>query len=95
MKSNPQRVAHVSHLGLRVPTQMDTDWYEANLMMRKMIAQYPNVKFLDLSKDDFFDDLPFNRGDLIYHDEHHLNEIGSKRYGEVLINEFRKYSLAK
>jgi peptidoglycan/LPS O-acetylase OafA/YrhL len=95
MKSNPQRVAHVSYLGLRVPTQMDTDWYEANAFMRKMTAQYSNAKFIDLSKDELFSDLPFNSGDLIYHDEHHLNEIGSKRYGAVLINEFRKYSIDK
>ncbi|PUE47653.1 acyltransferase family protein [Limnohabitans sp. 2KL-51] len=95
MKSNPQRVAHVSHLGVRVPTQMDTDWHEANELMRKMSAQYSNVKFIDLSKDVFFNDLPFNSGDLIYHDEHHLNEIGSKRYGALLINEFKKYSIAK
>ena len=95
MNNNPQRVAHVSHLGLRVPIQMDTDWYEANALMRKMTTQYSNVKFIDLTNDELFSDLPFNKGNLIYHDEHHLNEIGSKRYGAVLVNEFRKYSIAK
>jgi hypothetical protein len=28
----------------------------------------------------------FYEGDLVYHDDHHLNEIGSRHYGKLLIS---------
>jgi hypothetical protein len=95
MKSNPQSLLYFSTLGLQVPTRLDTDWYSANEFMLKMTVQYSNVKFIDLTANDLFNSLPFSGLDLIYYDKHHLNEIGSKQYGAVLINEFSKYTISK
>jgi hypothetical protein len=39
------------------------------------------VHYLDLSESGFFEDAPFESGELIYLDNHHLNEIGARRYG--------------
>lgn len=51
----------------------------------KNLIQQPNVKYIDLSKLDFFKDAPYYKDTVIYYDQNHLNKFGSEKlaiYGE-------------
>lgn len=54
---------------------------------------YQHVEYIDLSKLPLFDAAPMYQGQLIYHDEHHLNEIGSKIYGKQAASSLRDLGL--
>jgi hypothetical protein len=84
LTADTRRVHRFSSLGLpHTDFSRTQGWEPANLEIRKLVEQYKNSVFLDLSADKLFADAPFENGVLLYRDEHHLNEIGSRRYGEV------------
>jgi peptidoglycan/LPS O-acetylase OafA/YrhL len=81
---NPRRTARLGYLGIKVPAHLDTDWLKANQQLAQIVAEQSAVHFIDLSRAKMFAAPPLDNGALIYHDEHHLNEIGSARYGVLL-----------
>lgn len=84
LASNVQRKLRFEELGLPLSAAaMNAEWESANSTIQRLVERHPNATFLELSHDFLFSTPPFNSGVLIYHDNHHLNEIGSRRYGEV------------
>ncbi|MDH0636201.1 acyltransferase [Pseudomonas sp. GD03860] len=85
LTSNPQRIYRVNSIGLDLTAALNTEWSAANSKVRDLVARHENAEFLDLSADEFFSHVPVQDNTLIYQDTHHLNEVGSQRYGAVAV----------
>lgn len=79
--SNVQRAKRFHEIGLPVCLTLGDDWRIANRQVEAIAASHKLVHYVDFSSSAFFADAPYEQGDLIYLDNHHLNEIGSRRYG--------------
>lgn len=90
LNSNVQRTRRFSRLGIRKRIQINDEWQSANRQIAAISAQYPNVKFLDFSEDDFFYESPVYQGELVYSDKDHLNEVGSALYADRAFEWFKK-----
>lgn len=83
LTSNVQRMQRFNALGSSKSTHLEGTWQKANWSVAKKVGGFPNATFLDLTSLPLFETPPLSNGELIYHDSHHLNEIGSKAYGEA------------
>jgi hypothetical protein len=84
LNSNVVRKHRFEELGLpRSAVALNAEWEPANTTIERLVKRHSNATFLDLSHNQIFATLPFYNGVLIYSDNHHLNEIGSRRLGEV------------
>ncbi|WP_410481557.1 acyltransferase family protein [Pseudomonas plecoglossicida] len=79
--SDVQRVRRFRELGLPATLSFNSEWKEANQQVALLTAGIAGVHYVDFSNSSFFADAPYEGGDLIYQDNHHLNEIGARRYG--------------
>jgi len=83
LSSNPQRIYRANSLGIHLSAVRNPESVEANRRVKNLVSKHKNATFLDLSGNSFFEDAPFESHTLIYQDTHHLNEIGSQRYGVI------------
>lgn len=83
LTANVQRIYRYEILGIGGGGQVvHPEWHSANEKIKSIVAKYPNAIYVDFSSDKLFSTPPFYRGELIYHDDHHLNEVGARVYGE-------------
>ena len=80
-RSDVQRVRRFRELGLPATLSLSSEWKFANKQVEELTAGIAGVHYLDFSDSSFFADAPYEGGELIYQDNHHLNEIGARRYG--------------
>ena len=73
-------------LKLGVDLSKKDDWYIGNSMMQKLVNSFENnnIVYLNLASTDMFDAILHYDGRLIYRDNSHLNEYGSRVYGKYL-----------
>lgn len=84
LESNVLRRFRFEHLGLpHSHVGVHPEWRAANRRIAELVARHPLATFLDTTEDPLFENAPFENGVLLYYDSHHLNEVGSSRYGEV------------
>lgn len=83
LAANPLRIQRANHFGLDMTVSMHAEWAGANEKIKAIVARHDNATFLDLSRTPLFAHVPMLNGTLIYSDANHLNEVGSKAYGEV------------
>lgn len=81
-KKDPVRAHRFETLHIPSSLPLDQRFFKANETLQQIADQYEHVQYVDLTNIDVFKDAPFYNNTLIYHDEHHLNEIGSRVYGE-------------
>lgn len=62
-------------------------WEQSNARIRDLADRHANTSYLDLAGSELFSSAPFYNETLIYFDSHHLNEVGSMRYGLVAASE--------
>ena len=86
---NPARQVRLQHLGFNAPVALGQDWSVANAQLALQLKRYANTHWFDASDSELFMTPPFAGGALIYHDDHHLNEVGATQYGILLANLFR------
>jgi peptidoglycan/LPS O-acetylase OafA/YrhL len=79
---NLLRLRRFSVLGLPLGITKNTEWVGANNTIASIVGQYKGAEFVDFSHSKFFADAPLNDGRLIYLDNHHLNELGARAYGQ-------------
>ncbi|CDZ93575.1 acyltransferase family protein [Pseudomonas saudiphocaensis] len=84
LETNVQRMNRHNALGSKRVAKLEATWGEANRKIEKLASRYPNVRFVDFSNIPLFSTPPFSNGRQIYQDEHHLNEEGSKAYGQAV-----------
>lgn len=80
--SNVQRVRRFQDIGLPASLTLGDDWRITNRQVEAVAARYRSVHYVDFSGSTFFAHAPYEQGDLIYLDNQHLNEVGSRRYGQ-------------
>jgi hypothetical protein len=90
LKINPVRLLRLKYLGIEIPATLESDWIDANQKL-DILTKAHNIKFYHVENFTLFNSPPYFNGQIIYHDNHHLNEVGSKIYGQFLaglINDF-------
>jgi len=88
LTSNPVRLHRFNELNLPTRTSLNISWKGSNEIIRKITKKYSRVTFIDFSDSAFFQHVPFHKNKLIYQDTHHLNEFGSKKYGQFIGRKF-------
>ena len=88
LSSNVLRLRRFEKLGIRHQISLHPEWLQANSAVRKIVSEYGSARFVDLSGYELFANAPFLGGRLIYHDSHHLNEIGADEYGKIAARSF-------
>jgi hypothetical protein len=81
---NPRRLSRLRYFGINLQAQLDEDWAQANSNLIEILLEYPKTKIFEPTNSELFAKPPFYRQTLIYHDRHHLNEIGATYYGSLL-----------
>lgn len=87
--SDVQRILRYQSLGFPAQATPNPEWSNANKKIAEVVARNPSARFINLSDGDFFSRAPFENGNLIYSDNHHLNELGAQRYGAFATSYFR------
>lgn len=80
---NVQRMQRFGRLGMEIAPELNATWALGNTRVAERLSGIENVFFVDLSRSRFFQHAPYEDGMLIYRDNHHLNERGARRYGEL------------
>lgn len=89
--TNMLRIRRFAALALPVYIRENKEWEKANRDIKALVARYDGAEFLDYSRSGFFADAPFHSGQLIYLDNHHLNELGAQGYGQFAAPLLKKY----
>lgn len=79
---DPVRSLRLNSLGIQLPSTRDPKVDAANAKLRELVGTFSNALFVDFSADPLFQQAPMHKGDIIYMDKHHLNEVGAVRYAE-------------
>jgi peptidoglycan/LPS O-acetylase OafA/YrhL len=90
LNKNPLRTLRFSTLGLTSRIGIDPAYHHANATLQHLAARHPSVHSLNFEATGVFANVPFVDGHLIYFDEHHLNEVGAKRYAVAVRSPFKK-----
>ena len=88
LSSDVQRLRRFEALGLRSDIRIHEEWAGANKIASEIAGQYANVRFLEFSWNEMFKTPPFYREELVYHDNHHLNEVGAVKYSDIAATAF-------
>lgn len=79
---NPIRSNRFNFIGLPIRTSLNYEFKKAN----KYLQSYQNkrnVVIVDPNGLDVFTNIPIYKGELLYFDSHHLNQIGALLYGQA------------
>ncbi|ART56107.1 acyltransferase [Acidovorax carolinensis] len=87
---NPQRALSFRALGLHPEVVISNKYKEVNSRLNDYMGKYPAVTSLNFEQTGVFANIPFHQGELLYMDEHHLNEVGATRYSEMVGDAFKK-----
>ncbi|WP_445769504.1 acyltransferase family protein [Rheinheimera sp.] len=90
LNKNPLRILRFSALGLTPRIGIDPAYHQANVTLQHLAARHPSVSSLNFEATGVFANVPFVDSHLIYFDEHHLNEVGAKRYAAAVSSAFQK-----
>lgn len=85
LTKSPARLMRLRYWGGNANSEIGNDWLAANQKMLLIIDKHPSVNLYDPSRSKLLSTPPFYEDDLVYRDDHHLNEIGSRHYGQLLI----------
>lgn len=88
--SNPLRLRRFHELGMPVQVVENDSWRSANATIKQIASSMPGVAFIDMSGAELFKQAPYYKGSLMYLDNHHLNQIGSREYGHIAASQFKQ-----
>ncbi|EDY85651.1 lipopolysaccharide modification acyltransferase [gamma proteobacterium HTCC5015] len=81
-ESNPMRARRWHHLSIPVSISVNQSYKVANESVRQISSRHENAYYLDMEDLPVFGNRPLYNGELVYMDDHHLNELGAKIYAE-------------
>lgn len=90
LNKNPLRILRLSSLGLTPRIGIDPAYHHANATLRHLAERHPGVFCINFEATGVFANVPFVDGLLAYFDQHHLNEVGAKRYAAAVTSAFQK-----
>lgn len=83
LKKHPIRSLKFEHLGLpSKPMTIDPGYITANNTLMDIAKNSKSTKFLELNTLPMFNTAPIYNGELMYYDEHHLNEVAAIEYAK-------------
>ncbi|MFL1455737.1 SGNH hydrolase domain-containing protein [Marinobacter sp. GN3S48] len=82
------RIQRFEKLCLPSHIERDRSYQVANRELAELAKSHTNVEFKALDSLNVFDQAPSHQGNLIYIDEHHINEVGARRYVKAAVNSF-------
>ncbi|PID99957.1 MAG: hypothetical protein CSA79_05805 [Thiothrix nivea] len=89
---NPVRAYRFLKIGLGAPLpNIDGSVTVANNNLYNIAQQYQYVDYLNLTDNAMFKEIPIYKGNLIYSDNHHLNEFGSSLYADSVKESLHAY----
>ena len=88
LTSNVLRLRRFEKLGISNQVSLHPEWFQANSAVRNIVSEYGSARFVDFSGYELFAHAPFLGERLIYHDNHHLNEIGADEYAKIAAQSF-------
>jgi hypothetical protein len=83
---HPARQDRLAKLNILMNIKLLKGGDDTNQAIQALVSQYSHAKWVDVSHSPLFETAPFYQGSLIYSDEYHLNEYGSKLYGDLLVS---------
>lgn len=86
----PLRAIRFRAFGLHPTVAIDPAYKDANAKLARYPNQFSNVSSLNFESTGVFEHAPFDGKELLYFDEHHLNEVGAKRYSAAARSVFSK-----
>ena len=89
LKQHPIRTERFANIGLNSHLVLEQDYRVANQQVEKVTNNYPDLIYLELDSLVVFTDAPFWDGMIIYRDNHHINEVGSKAYAQSAVPVFK------
>ncbi|MEQ9544795.1 MAG: acyltransferase family protein [Marinobacter sp.] len=87
---NPLRTYRFRSLGFDPGMTQDHTDDDVTAATRKLLAGVEGIEFLDLGDLALFSKPPLYGHELMYFDNHHLNEVGARYYAEHAISKFRE-----
>ncbi|MGL6620299.1 acyltransferase family protein [Aeromonas veronii] len=87
---HPQRNQRFVSLGLVNRSGVNTDYLRSNENLKSITIKLENTKYLELDVLPIFEHPPFYKGQLLYYDEHHLNEIAVMEYAKQALPIFKE-----
>jgi peptidoglycan/LPS O-acetylase OafA/YrhL len=90
LSQNPSRALRFKELGLPYSIEVDTSYQLGNEKLRFYAEKYTGISFLEFESSGFFSRMPFYKGDLIYLDKDHLNQVGAESYARVVLPYFKQ-----
>lgn len=88
LSRNPMRALRFNALGLESKVNIDPVYRQTNERLQSLAAENLRTVSLGFEASGFFAGAPFAGGNLIYMDEHHLNQVGAKRYTAAARSKF-------
>lgn len=82
LKRNPLRKQRFNMFPFKGETELNVEYVVANDYLKSLSNNRARVNYLELDNLQLFDDVPYWNGELIYYDEHHINEVGAKEYAK-------------
>lgn len=82
LNASPFRNQHLQYIAIPSQAGINKNYIRTNEVLSTIVSNYCNAKIIDLSTLPFFMKAPTYNGGLMYFDNSHLNEIGSKMYAE-------------
>lgn len=90
LRLNPNRALRLNALGLTNKIEINMAYKQANENLKDLLVNHPHTVILNFESSGFFSKVPYADNLLIYEDEHHLNEVGAKKYANFVFERFRK-----
>ncbi|GAA3984155.1 acyltransferase family protein [Comamonas faecalis] len=87
---NPLRAQRFVQLGLPTNIVVNPQYQQANHWLAQCAQRHTNALLLDFGNTKVFAQAPFAAGQLLYSDEHHLNEVGARAYAQAARATFTK-----
>jgi peptidoglycan/LPS O-acetylase OafA/YrhL len=91
LSEKPIKINRFKYLGFEKVLDVDENYILANERLKILANRYSNTKVLDLSSLEIFLTLPIYQDQIMYFDEHHLNEIGAVKYAELSVQIMKEY----
>lgn len=89
LTQSAMRARRFDKIGLKSYMVLDPSYSSANLQLEAIAEKYSNVTYMALDSLPVFKDAPFWKGEMIYRDKHHINELGAKIYAEYALPYFQ------
>ncbi|EKF9755972.1 acyltransferase [Vibrio cholerae] len=90
LNRNPQRAKRFLSLGLTPYVNINSDYLRTNEYLYDLSMVIDRVHYLELNFLPVFKSPPFYNGELLYYDEHHLNEVAVVEYAKQALPTFEE-----